>query len=68
VPHAPLPPELQRFVAKPRHAVVGTVRADGTPVTYKIAENAAMPADLAVGKVVTIRSIPGSGLRIIVEK
>jgi len=33
VPHAPLPPELQRFVAKPRHAVVGTVRADGTPVT-----------------------------------
>ena len=33
MPHAPLPPELQRFVAKPRHAVVGTVRADGTPVT-----------------------------------
>jgi len=33
VPRAPLPPELQRFVAKPRHAVVGTVRADGTPVT-----------------------------------
>jgi PPOX class probable F420-dependent enzyme len=33
VPGAPLPPELQRFVAKPRHAVVGTVRNDGTPVT-----------------------------------
>jgi PPOX class probable F420-dependent enzyme len=33
VPAAPLPPELQRFVAKPRHAVVGTVRDDGTPVT-----------------------------------
>jgi PPOX class probable F420-dependent enzyme len=33
VPAAPLPPELQRFVAAPRHAVVGTVRADGTPVT-----------------------------------
>jgi len=33
VPRAPLPQELQRFVAKPRHAVVGTVRADGMPVT-----------------------------------
>lgn len=33
MPRAPLPEELQRFVAKPRHAVVGTVRADGTPVT-----------------------------------
>lgn len=33
MPAAPLPPELQRFVAKPRHAVVGTVRADGSPVT-----------------------------------
>jgi hypothetical protein len=44
------------------------LRADGTPVTYKIAEGAAMPADLAVGKVVTIQNIPGSGLRIVVEK
>lgn len=33
MPAAPLPPELQRFLAKPRHAVVGTVRADGAPVT-----------------------------------
>ena len=33
MPAAPLPPELRRFVEKPRHAVVGTVRADGTPVT-----------------------------------
>jgi PPOX class probable F420-dependent enzyme len=33
VPAAPLPPELQRFVAKARPAVVGTVRADGAPVT-----------------------------------
>jgi PPOX class probable F420-dependent enzyme len=33
VPSPPLPPELQRFVAKPHHAVVGTVRADGVPVT-----------------------------------
>jgi len=33
VPPAPLPPELQRFVAAPRHAVVGTVRSDGSPVT-----------------------------------
>ncbi len=33
MPGAPLPPELQRFLAKPRHAVVGTVRNDGTPVT-----------------------------------
>jgi hypothetical protein len=44
------------------------LKADGTPVTYKIAENANMPADLAVGKVVTIQQIPGSGLRIVVEK
>lgn len=33
MPRAPLPPELERFVEKPRHAVVGTVRADSTPVT-----------------------------------
>ncbi len=33
MPAAPLPPELRRFVDKPRHAVVGTVREDGTPVT-----------------------------------
>jgi hypothetical protein len=44
------------------------LKADGTPVTYKIAENANMPTDLAVGKVVTIHQIPGSGLRIVVEK
>lgn len=44
------------------------LKADGTPVTYKIAENANMPADLAVGKVVTIHTVPGSGLRIVVEK
>ncbi|HSE80841.1 MAG TPA: pyridoxamine 5'-phosphate oxidase family protein [Gaiellaceae bacterium] len=33
MPAAPLPPELQRFVAAPRRAVVGTVRDDRTPVT-----------------------------------
>ena len=33
MPAAPLPPELRRFIEKPRHAVVGTVRDDGTPVT-----------------------------------
>jgi PPOX class probable F420-dependent enzyme len=33
MPGAPLPPELQRFIEKPLHAVVGTVRADSTPVT-----------------------------------
>jgi PPOX class probable F420-dependent enzyme len=33
MPSAPLPAELQRFLAKPRHAVVGTVRPDGAPVT-----------------------------------
>jgi PPOX class probable F420-dependent enzyme len=33
VPAAPLPADLERFVAKPRHAVVGTVRGDGAPVT-----------------------------------
>jgi PPOX class probable F420-dependent enzyme len=33
VPRAPLPDELGRFLERPRHAVVGTVRADGAPVT-----------------------------------
>jgi PPOX class probable F420-dependent enzyme len=33
VPAAPLPPEFERFLVKPRHAFVGTVRSDGTPVT-----------------------------------
>lgn len=33
MPRTPLPPELRRFLAKPRHAVVGTVRDDGAPVT-----------------------------------
>jgi PPOX class probable F420-dependent enzyme len=33
VPPAPLPAELERFLAKARHAVVGTVRDDGAPVT-----------------------------------
>jgi PPOX class probable F420-dependent enzyme len=33
MPAAPLPPELLAFLAAPREAVVGTVRADGTPVT-----------------------------------
>jgi PPOX class probable F420-dependent enzyme len=43
MPPAPLPPELQRFLAKPRRAVVGTVRKDGSPVTtpcwYGVAED-----------------------------
>jgi PPOX class probable F420-dependent enzyme len=33
MPAAPLPDELRRFLTKPRPAVVGTVRADGSPVT-----------------------------------
>jgi PPOX class probable F420-dependent enzyme len=33
MPSAPLPPELERFLAKPRPAVVGTITADGSPVT-----------------------------------
>jgi PPOX class probable F420-dependent enzyme len=33
MPHAPLPPDLQRFVRAPRPAVVGTVRPDGSPAT-----------------------------------
>ena len=33
MPAAPLPPELVAFLARPRKAVVGTVREDGTPVT-----------------------------------
>ena len=33
MPSAPLSPELVAFLARPHHAVVGTVRADGSPVT-----------------------------------
>lgn len=33
MPPAPLPSNLRSFVEKPRHAVVGTSRDDGTPVT-----------------------------------
>lgn len=33
MPRAPLPDELVDFLAKPRMAVVGTVRKDGSPVT-----------------------------------
>ena len=33
VPQAPLPPDLQRFLAKPRPAVIATIRPDGSPVT-----------------------------------
>lgn len=33
MPPEPLPAVLQRFLAKPREAVVGTVRQDGAPVT-----------------------------------
>lgn len=33
MPRAPLPPELERFLAKPRPAVVSTIRWDGSPVT-----------------------------------
>ena len=33
MPAAPLPPGLVAFLARPRPAVVGTVRADGSPVT-----------------------------------
>jgi hypothetical protein len=44
------------------------LKSDGTPVTYTIAQGAAMPADLAVGKVVSIRSMPGGTMQIVVEK
>jgi PPOX class probable F420-dependent enzyme len=33
VPHAPLPPELHRFLEAPRRAVVATLTQDGAPVT-----------------------------------
>jgi PPOX class probable F420-dependent enzyme len=33
VPRAPLPPELQSFLAAPNPAVVATVRPDGSPVS-----------------------------------
>jgi PPOX class probable F420-dependent enzyme len=33
MPAAPIPSELLAFLRKPRQAVVGTVRADGSPVT-----------------------------------
>jgi PPOX class probable F420-dependent enzyme len=33
MPPAPLPPELEAFLERPRPAVIATVRADGSPVT-----------------------------------
>lgn len=33
MPRAPLPPELEGFLAKPRPAVVATIRPDGSPTT-----------------------------------
>jgi flavin reductase (DIM6/NTAB) family NADH-FMN oxidoreductase RutF len=33
MPRAPLPPELERFLAKPRIAAVATLREDGSPTT-----------------------------------
>jgi PPOX class probable F420-dependent enzyme len=33
VPGAPVPPEIDAFLAKPNSAVIGTVRPDGSPVT-----------------------------------
>ncbi|GAA0895716.1 pyridoxamine 5'-phosphate oxidase family protein [Pseudonocardia zijingensis] len=33
MPHPPLPTEIERFVRAPRPAVIGTVRADGSPWT-----------------------------------
>jgi PPOX class probable F420-dependent enzyme len=33
MPAAPLPPELERFLAKPRPAVVATITEAGSPVT-----------------------------------
>jgi PPOX class probable F420-dependent enzyme len=33
MPKAPLPPELERFAKEPHPAIVGTVRADGAPIT-----------------------------------
>lgn len=44
------------------------LKADGTPVTYTIAQGATMPADLAVGKIVSIRQTPGGTMQIVVEK
>lgn len=33
MPRVPLPPELERFLAQPRPAVVATIGPDGSPVT-----------------------------------
>jgi PPOX class probable F420-dependent enzyme len=33
MPRAPLPSELERFVAKPRPAVVATITKDGSPIS-----------------------------------
>ena len=37
---------------------ITVLRPDGTKVLYVFGENATLPADVAVGKVVTIRSLP----------
>lgn len=33
MPRGPLPPELERFLAKPRQAIVATLTKDGSPVS-----------------------------------
>ena len=59
---------VQGTVQTDRRARVSRGPRRRQPVTYKIQENATMPADLAVGKVVTIRSVTGGAQTIIVEK
>ncbi|TMJ98029.1 MAG: PPOX class F420-dependent oxidoreductase [Actinobacteria bacterium] len=53
MPPAPLPPELERFLAKPRPAVVGTLTADGRPVTtpcwYEWAEGGRLVLSMETG-------------------
>lgn len=45
------------------------LKADGTPVTYTISEGSTLPTDLAVGKVVTVRTLPSGALQtIVIEK
>lgn len=70
MPRAPLPPELQRFLAGPRPAVVSTLTADGAPVTtaswYEWADGRLLLImDAAGRRVRNLRRDPRVGLTVL---
>jgi hypothetical protein len=48
---------------------ITVLRSDGTATTYTIAEGARLPGEIPIGKMVTIRALPGGAVEtIVVEK